>query len=42
MFLAFARKFGADQIDVDALWDSFLEYEAEVMLKYGKTEQIHG
>mgnify|MGYP006137777401 FL=1 len=42
MFLAFARKFGADQIDVDALWNSFLEYEAEVMLKYGKKEQIHG
>lgn len=42
MFLSFARKFGENEVDVDALWNTFLEYEAEVMLKYGKTEQIHG
>lgn len=42
MFLGFARKLGEGEIDVDKLWSSFLEYEAEVMLKYGKTEQIHG
>ena len=42
MFLKFARKFGAEKIDVDDLWDRFLTYEAEVMKKYGTKEFIHG
>ena len=42
MFLSFARNLGEGEVDVDTLWSSFLEYEAQVMLKYGKTEQIHG
>jgi tRNA-(ms[2]io[6]A)-hydroxylase len=42
MFLKFARKFGQDQIDVDALWEEFLDYEANVMKKYGTKEHIHG
>jgi len=42
MFLGFARKLGEGELNVDELWNSFLEYEAEVMLKYGKSEQIHG
>ena len=42
MFLSFARNLGEGEVDVDILWSSFLEYEAQVMLKYGKTEQIHG
>jgi len=40
--LSFARNLGEGEVDVDTLWSSFLEYEAQVMLKYGKTEQIHG
>lgn len=42
MFLKFARKFGQDHIDVDALWEEFLDYEANVMKKYGTKEHIHG
>ncbi len=42
MFLKFARQFGKGHLDVDALWEEFLEYEAEVMKKYGKKEHIHG
>ena len=42
MFLKFARQYGADVCDVDALWEKFLQYEAEVISKYGKKEHIHG
>ena len=40
-FLQFARKHG-EGIDVDARWQSFLEFEATLMGKYGKEETIHG
>lgn len=42
MFLKFARKLGKDVLDVDALWEEFLTYEASVMEKYGTREHIHG
>jgi tRNA-(ms[2]io[6]A)-hydroxylase len=42
MFLNFARKYGEGVCDVDALWTEFLDYEATVIAKYGKTERIHG
>lgn len=42
MFLQFARQYGKPELDVDAIWDEFLHYEAEVMKKYGKKEHIHG
>ncbi|PCJ88415.1 MAG: tRNA 2-methylthio-N6-isopentenyl adenosine(37) hydroxylase MiaE [Flavobacteriales bacterium] len=42
MFLKFARKYGRELMDVDKLWDEFLEYEAEVMVNYGKKEMVHG
>jgi tRNA 2-(methylsulfanyl)-N6-isopentenyladenosine37 hydroxylase len=41
MFLNFARKY-AVRIDVDKRWKEFLEYEATLMVKYGKKETIHG
>jgi tRNA-(ms[2]io[6]A)-hydroxylase len=41
MFLGFARKY-ANGIDVDARWNEFLEYEAQVISRYGKKETIHG
>ncbi|MEY4595557.1 MAG: hydroxylase for synthesis of 2-methylthio-cis-ribozeatin in tRNA [Bacteroidota bacterium] len=41
MFLGFARKY-AHGIDVDARWNEFLEYEAQVISRYGKKETIHG
>ncbi len=40
-FIGFARKYGKD-IDVDKRWNEFLEYEAELMSKYGKKETMHG
>lgn len=41
MFLNFAKKY-AKRINVDQRWKEFLEYEATLMLKYGKKETIHG
>ena len=40
-FLGFARKYG-EGIDVDARWQEFLDFEANLMEKYGKTETMHG
>lgn len=41
VFLNFARKYG-EGIDVDARWKKFLEFEASLMEKYGKSETMHG
>lgn len=41
LFLRFARKYGGD-IDVDARWAEFLEYEGALMKKYGKEAVMHG
>jgi tRNA-(ms[2]io[6]A)-hydroxylase len=41
MFITLARKY-ADGIDVDARWKEFLEFEADIIGKYGKKETIHG
>lgn len=40
-FLGFARKYG-NVVDVDQCWNDFLEFEAELMEKYGTSETIHG
>ncbi|MEY4604252.1 MAG: hypothetical protein RIT43_1544 [Bacteroidota bacterium] len=40
-FLGFARKYGQG-IDVDARWQDFLDFEATLMEKYGKSESMHG
>lgn len=40
-FISFARKYG-EGIDVDKRWKEFLEFEATLMDKYGKTETMHG
>lgn len=40
-FLGFARKYGVG-VDIDARWKEFLEFEAALMEKYGKTETMHG
>ena len=40
-FIGFARKYGGD-IDVDARWQEFLEFESSLMSKYGKKETMHG
>ena len=41
MFLKFARKYG-DREEVDGLWKSLLDYEANIISKYGNKEYIHG
>ena len=41
-FLGFARKYATEDIDVEARWQAFLDYEAEVIGRYGKKETIHG
>lgn len=41
VFIGFARKYGLG-VDVDARWQAFLTYEAEVIKRYGRKETIHG
>ena len=41
MFIRLAKKY-AEEIDVEARWKQFLEYEAQVIQNYGKSETIHG
>ncbi len=41
MFIGFARKY-AETVDVDKRWNEFLAYEAEVIVRYGNKENIHG
>ena len=40
-FIRFARKYGQD-IDVDKRWQELIDFEAEVIQNYGKSETIHG
>ena len=43
LFLKFARKFSNPKnVDVDVRWQEWLDYEAEVISRYGKTGQMHG
>lgn len=41
LFIGFARQYGKGE-DVDKRWQEFLDYEAGVILKYGKKETVHG
>jgi len=40
-FLRLARKYCSD-VDVEKRWEEFLEYEGNLMEKYGKEETMHG
>ena len=40
-FITYARKYG-EGIDVEKRWREWLEFEASVIAKYGKSETIHG
>ena len=40
-FIRLAKKY-ADGIDVDTRWKEYLDYEAQVIQNYGKSETIHG
>lgn len=41
MFLSLARKL-CEGLDVDKRWEEFLEYEGEVISRYGNKEHVHG
>ena len=41
MFIKLARQL-CPSVDVDARWEEFLQYEAEVISRYGTREEIHG
>ncbi|UPS91729.1 tRNA-(ms[2]io[6]A)-hydroxylase [Bizionia sp. M204] len=41
LFIGFARKYGQD-VDVDKRWKELIDFEAEVIQNYGKSETIHG
>jgi tRNA-(ms[2]io[6]A)-hydroxylase len=40
-FLGFAKKY-QDNINVDARWKEWIEYESSIITKYGKQETVHG
>ena len=40
LFLNFAKKY-ADGIDIEAKWQEFLKFEAEIVQDYGKSAHIH-
>ncbi len=40
-FIGYARKYG-EGIDVEKRWREWLEFEASVIVKYGKKETVHG
>ncbi|KAA5825700.1 tRNA-(ms[2]io[6]A)-hydroxylase [Algibacter amylolyticus] len=40
-FIGFARQYGKG-IDVDKRWQELIEFEGQVIQKYGKSETIHG
>jgi tRNA-(ms[2]io[6]A)-hydroxylase len=42
MFIGFARKYGAHIEDIDARWQQWLTFEADLIKNYGKKETIHG
>lgn len=41
LFLKLARKHG-QEVDVDKRWKEFLDYEAEVITRYSRSETMHG
>jgi tRNA-(ms[2]io[6]A)-hydroxylase len=40
-FLKFARKY-TEKVDVDKRWAEWLEFEGQLITKYGKKETVHG
>ncbi len=40
-FIKLAKQY-APNTDVDSMWQEFLEFEAELVTSYGKSETMHG
>lgn len=41
IFLKFARKY-TERVDVDKRWKEWLDFEGELIQRYGEKEQVHG
>lgn len=41
LYITYARKYGKE-IDVDKRWKELVDFEGELIKKYGKSESIHG
>ncbi len=41
LFLSYARQYGK-QVEVDKRWKEWIDFEASIIQKYGKSETIHG
>jgi len=41
LFLGYARKYG-EGLDVEKQWKALIEFEGEIIKKYGKEETVHG
>jgi tRNA 2-(methylsulfanyl)-N6-isopentenyladenosine37 hydroxylase len=42
LFIKLARKYSEGKVDVDKRWKEWLDFEAELIQSYGKSELIHG
>ena len=42
LFIGFARKYGSHIEDIDARWQQWLDFEADLIKNYSKKETIHG
>lgn len=42
LFISFAKKYGSHIEDIDARWQEWLNFEAELIKNYSKKETIHG
>lgn len=42
LFIGFARKYGSHIEDIDARWQEWLNFEADLVKNYSKKETIHG
>jgi tRNA-(ms[2]io[6]A)-hydroxylase len=41
LFIGLAKKF-LPHLDVDKRWNEFLDFEGEIIARFGKKETIHG
>ncbi len=41
-FIHYAKKYAGKKVNVEDRWKAFLEFEATLMDKYGKSETVHG
>jgi tRNA-(ms[2]io[6]A)-hydroxylase len=42
LYIPWPKKKYTDNIDVDKRWKEWIEFETSIIVKYGKTESVHG